>query len=146
MSGCKPACKVVHDTLPTSVYRPQSWCSPLSDLPSQFYPESNPVRHPRSCRPTALSPCTQPGPIQPPSWVLCQLHCERLLISRLQKASSALTKRGRAMERALRQSPAKCVFMYFYLYGAQRYLPIKDTVGKNKQMHAHIQLILTCVN
>lgn len=46
---------------------------------------------------------------------LCQPRCERLLISRLQKASSALTKRGRVMERALSKRVFLCACFTFLL-------------------------------
>lgn len=86
----------------------------------------------------ALSPCTQPTAIQPPPG--CTLPATRvkgLLIARLQKASSVLTERGRAMERLLWQGESiceylcvcVCVFMYKNLLCASipRLLPVTLT-------------------
>lgn len=72
--------------------------------PASFHPELNPIRQPGHVGPQPSHLALSPDPSSfPHGCSLCQLHCERLLISRPQKASSSLTKRGRTMERALRQ-------------------------------------------
>lgn len=83
-----------------SLWSPEPVCSPLGDPLHHTFIQSliqlDTVGMSARSPLTLYSAQTYPASLM---GALCQAHCEKLLISRLQKASSALTKRGRALRR-----------------------------------------------